>query len=172
MTDRDVDYSAEDAEFKSKTQLKSESLALQKLGKELVDLGAAALSKIPMDEELEEAVMLARRINRKKEGFKRQLQFIGKLMRSRDVSPIEEALLALKTAHQQNTQAFHALERHRDAIVQHGDDAINALLSEHPHLDRQKLRQLARQATKEQQLDKPPKASREIFQYLKSSIED
>lgn len=172
MTDNDFDFSDQDDDFKSKTQLKNESLALQKLGKELVDLGAAALDKIPMDSELEDAVLLARKINRKKEGFRRQIQFIGKLLRNRDIAPIEEAMLAMKTAHQQHTKAFHTLEKYRDQILAEGDDAINRILQEHPHLDRQKLRQLTRQANKEKSLNKPPKSARELFQYLKDAVEE
>lgn len=171
MTDTDFEFDHEDPEFKSKTQLKSESHALQKLGENLVNLGASALAKIPMDDELEEAVLLARKINKKKDGFRRQLQFIGKLLRARDVTPIEQAFAAIQASHIRGNQAFHKLEQARDALLSKGDDAINDLLKEHPSLDRQKLRQLTRSAKKQQEQNKPPKAAREIFQYLKQEIE-
>lgn len=169
MTEPDFDFHDDESEYKSKTQIKQEMLALQKLGQELVNLGEAALKKMPMDDELEDAVMLARRINRKKDGFRRQLQFIGKLLRTRDVEPIEIALNELRNTHQRANQQFHKLEKTRDDLIARGDDAINELLGENPDLDRQKLRQLVRQANKEKQQNKPPKASREIFQYIKES---
>jgi ribosome-associated protein len=160
----------QEPEIKSKTQLKQESSELQKLGEQLVELGQAALTRIPMDDELAEAIDLARKINRKKDGFRRQLQLIGKMMRHRDTQPIQSALDQLQMAHHQQTQQFHHIEQARDKVLS-GDDGINSLLNEHPHLDRQKLRQLSRQANKQQTANKPPKAAREIFQYLKENIE-
>ena len=76
MTDSSSKIESED-ELKSKTELKAESKAIQKVGETLVGLGASALEKIPMDDELTEAVLLARKINRKKDGYRRQLQLIG-----------------------------------------------------------------------------------------------
>ncbi|MDF2179120.1 ribosome biogenesis factor YjgA [Aliiglaciecola sp. CAU 1673] len=162
----------QDVELKSKTQLKNEMHELQQLGQKLVDLGQAALAKVPMDTELAEAVKLARRINRKKDGFRRQLQFIGKLMRNRDTTPIRQALDLIENRHQQATVKLHRLERMRDDIVAKGDSAIEAALQENPQLERQKLRQLALQAQREASHNKPPKASREIFQYLKEMLVD
>jgi ribosome-associated protein len=160
----------EDFEPKSKTQLKNEMHELQQLGVKLVDLGQGALDKIPMSAELRDAVMLARRINRKKEGFRRQLQLIGKLMRNTDVQPIREALDILENKHQQLVKQHHHLEQLRDDIIAQGDDVINRVVEEHPVLERQKLRQLSRQANKEKAANKPPKSSRELFQYLKQEL--
>ena len=172
MTDTDFEFDHDEPEFKSKTQLKNESQELRKLGEKLIGLGAAALAKIPMDDELEEAVELARKINKKKDGYRRQLQFVGKLMRTRDVTPIEQALAEIEASHIRGNQAFHKLENARDDLLNRGDDAINDLLNEHPHLDRQKLRQLVRSANKQKEQNKPPKSAREIFQYLKQEIAD
>ena len=122
----------EEVEFKSKTQLKRESEALQKLGTELVNLTEASLKKMPLDDELFDAISQAQRINRKKDGFRRQLQFIGKLMRSRDCDPIALALTRLKAPHQAETQAFHKLETMRDDMLKNGDDAVQAALESHP----------------------------------------
>lgn len=155
----------------SKTQLKNQSNDLQKLGVSLVDLSPAALAKIPMDQELLDAVLLARRILRKKEGYRRQLQLIGKLMRHRDVTPIEQALLQIQASHQKSNQKFHKLELLRDNLIAQGDSAIEDVLEEHPALERQKLRQLVRQAVKQQADNKPPKAARELFKYLQSTID-
>ena len=155
----------------SKTQLKNQSNDLQKLGVSLVDLSPAALAKIPMDQELLDAVLLAQRILRKKEGYRRQLQLIGKLMRHRDVTPIEQALLQIQASHQKSNQKFHKLEVLRDNLIAQGDSAIEELLEDHPALERQKLRQLVRQAAKQRADNKPPKAARELFKYLQYSID-
>lgn len=169
MSDTNFTENGAEQEIKSKTQLKQESLAIQKLGETLVDLGAASLAKIPMDDELADAVELARRINKKKDGYRRQLQLIGKLMRHRDTQPIQLALDQLQMAHRQQTKQFHHVEEARDKVLL-GDKHIEALLNEHPELDRQKLRQYARQAKKQQELNKPPKAARELFQYLNENL--
>ena len=99
---------------------------------------------------------------------RRQLQLIGKLLRQTDAEPIEHALSLLNAKQRQSNQAFHAIEVARDELIQQGDDAIQALLHQYPELDRQRLRQLVRQAKKQAEQNKPPKASREIFQYLKT----
>lgn len=170
MTDSSSKIESQDDELKSKTELKAESKAIQKIGLTLVDLGASALEKIPMDDELSEAILLARRINKKKDGYRRQLQLIGKMMRHRDLQPIELALQQLQLSHLKSNQQFHHIEEARDQVLK-GDTGINALLNEHPELDRQKLRQLSRQANKQQEMNKPPKAARDLFQYLKQQLE-
>ncbi|MBN7819306.1 ribosome biogenesis factor YjgA [Bowmanella yangjiangensis] len=166
-----TEYDDQEFEGKSKTQLKNEMQDLQQLGLKLVGLGPAALAKVPLDQELSDAINLAKRIDKKKEGYRRQLQFIGKLMRTRDVEPIQQALDLLENKHQQATAQFHKLERLRDDIVANGDSAINQAMELYPTLERQKLRQLSRQAQKEAQQNKPPKSSREIFQYLRQISE-
>lgn len=170
MADSEFENNQEELEFKSKTQLKNESQELFKLGQTLVNLGPANLAKIPMDDELAENIALAQRINKKKDGFRRQLQFLGKLLRARDTQEIEQALFKIQSAHQNKNKAFHKLENTRDDLIARGDDAINQTLNEHPQLDRQKLRQLVRQVKKQQEQNKPPKAARELFQYLKDNI--
>lgn len=170
----DINFNSEhqEPEIKSKTQLKQESQALQKLGESLVSLSSASLAKIPLDDELADAIALARKIDKKKEGHRRQLQLVGKLMRSRDVAPIQSALEHLQMAHLQTTKSFHKIEDARDKVLTGHDATINSLLNEYPELDRQKLRQFARLAKKQREENKPPKASRELFQYLKENLPD
>ncbi len=158
----------EENEFVSKSELKRQSKELHKLGETLVNLTAAHRATIAMDDELQEAVELAAGLSRKKDGFRRQLQFIGKLLRQRDVTDIQAGLAKLTHQHQASNAAFHAIEKARDAIIEQGDTAIQALLEKHEELDRQKLRQFYRQIKKEREKNGPPKAFRELFQYLKS----
>ncbi|PSW04564.1 ribosome biogenesis factor YjgA [Photobacterium lipolyticum] len=149
----------------SKSEMKRDMDALQKLGEELVALTPNGLAKIPLDEELLSSIKDAQRF--KNEARRRQLQYIGKVMRSIDIEPIQAALDKLNNKHSQQTVALKKLEQKRDRLIENGDSMINAIMVDHPEADRQHLRQLVRQANKEKAQSKPPKAYREIFQYLK-----
>ncbi|MCW9088186.1 MAG: ribosome-associated protein [Gammaproteobacteria bacterium] len=150
----------------SKSQLKRESHALQTLGEELVELPAAKLAKIPMPEELADAVALARKI-KARGGRKRQLQYIGKVMRKIDPAPVQQALEGLKVNSARETARLHKLEQWRDRLVSEGDEALAELLQAFPGADRQHLRQLMRNAQREAKQSKPPKSARELFRYLR-----
>lgn len=169
----DVPEHAEDEDeeiiWVSKSEIKRDAEALKQLGLELVELGKNALEKIPLDEDLRVAIELAQKI--KKEGRRRQLQLIGKMLRSRDVEPIQTALDKLKNRHNQQVSLFHKLETLRDRLVEEGDDAIPAILELYPQADRQQLRALVRNAQKEKAASKPPKSYRQIFQYLRELAE-
>ncbi len=165
-----IDNEEEEHLYVSKSQLKRESQALQTVGEELVELPAAKLAKIPLPEELAEAIALARKI-KARGGLKRQLQYIGKLMRNIDAEPIIEALDELKSAASRETARFHRLEQWRDRLVAEGDTALGALLEEYPQADRQHLRQLIRNAQAEAAKNKPLKSAREIFRYLRELSE-
>ncbi|MEZ3501659.1 ribosome biogenesis factor YjgA [Pantoea sp. KPR_PJ] len=154
----------------SKSEIKRDAEELKRLGAELVDLGKNALEKIPLDQDLLAAVELAQRI--KKEGRRRQLQLIGKMLRSRDVDPIRQALDKLKNRHNQQVALFHKLEALRDRLIEQGDEAMNEVITLYPHADRQQLRSMIRNAQKEKAGNKPPKASRQIFQYLRELAEN
>ncbi|MDT0596083.1 ribosome biogenesis factor YjgA [Glaciecola petra] len=161
---------ANEQEFESKTQQKQAAERLKKLGLALVDLTKGEREKMPLDDELLGIIELATKINRKKDGFRRQLQLIGKKLRARDVAPIEDSLQRLRTSHSDANRHFHNLERLRDDIVAKGNDGINDAVAEYPQLERQKLRQLLRLVQKQEKENKPPAAAREIFQYLKQEI--
>jgi ribosome-associated protein len=149
----------------SKTELKNDMIMLQKLGEELVELKPSALEKFPIPDDLAEAILSAQRF--KNEARRRQLQYIGRIMRTIDPEPIQAALDKYHNKHAQTTMALHKIEQLRDRVVAEGDEAVEAVLDRYPAADRQRLRQLARQAKKEKQGAKPPKASREIFQLIK-----
>ncbi|MDO6706400.1 ribosome biogenesis factor YjgA [Photobacterium sp. 1_MG-2023] len=149
----------------SKSEMKRDMEALQKMGEELVKLKPNALAKVPVSEELLRAIKDAHRF--KQEAYRRQLQFIGKLMRNEDIEPIQTALDKLNNKHAQMTAQLHKLETLRDRLIEEGDAVINEVVEAHPEADRQQLRQLARMASKEKAQNKPAKAYREIFQILK-----
>lgn len=154
----------------SKSEIKRDAEELKRLGAEIVGLGKNALQKIPLDSDLLEAIELAQRI--KMEGRRRQLQLIGKMLRSRDVTPIRQALDKLKNRHNQQISLFHKLETLRDRLISEGDSMLGEVLTRWPDADRQQLRSLIRQAKKEQESNKPGKSSRLIFQYLRKLAEN
>ncbi|MEN3257922.1 ribosome biogenesis factor YjgA [Sodalis endosymbiont of Spalangia cameroni] len=153
----------------SKSEIKRDAEALKQLGVELVSLGKNALDKIPLDDDLRAAIALAQRI--KREGQRRQIQLIGKMLRARDPEPIQQALDKLKNRHNQQVTLFHKLEVLRDKLLAQGDDAIADVLETYPQADRQQLRALVRNAQKEQAANKPPKTARQLYQYLRTLAE-
>lgn len=149
----------------SKSEIKRDAEALKKLGLQLVELPETQLKQFPLEHGLLDAVLLAKRI--KKEGRRRQLQLIGKMLRQIDVDPILSAIDKLQNKHNQNVVIFHKLESLRDKLIEQGDDAIELVLDAYPDADRQQLRALVRNAQKERDQNKPPKSARLIYQYLR-----
>lgn len=150
----------------SKTKAKEESDSLQELGKRLVGVGNDRLKKLDIPETLADAVREAKRIS-SFGALRRQMQYIGKLMRDVDIEPIQEMLDELDGVSNKANARFHALEKQREKLLA-DESIITALKNEHPDLDVSALRTLRRNALKEQAENKPPKAYRAIFQLLKS----
>lgn len=159
----------DEEEGKSKSQVKREMHELQKLGEELVALSAAARAKIPLDDELQDALQLADKLGSKREALRRHIQFIGRLMRSRDIEPIEQALAVIRNTNQAATRQFHKVEHWRDKLLA-DNDALTEFIAAYPQVDVQQLRQLIRNAKKEQEKQQPPKYFRELFQLIKPLI--
>ena len=152
----------------NKTQIKREIAEIQDIATRLIDLSEGSLKKMPIDAELTEAVALARRIRNTREGYRRQLQLVTKLLRNSDHEAVKRELEGLQRGGDTENAKFHALERWRERILTQGDEAIQAFIDEYPATERQKLRQLVRKAQKEQAEDKPPAAFRELFKYLRA----
>ncbi|MFK3740280.1 ribosome biogenesis factor YjgA [Massilia sp. TN1-12] len=152
----------------SKSELKRQMNDLQKLGEQLVAEPRDRVKRTPMPEELRDAILMCQSIT-DHGGRRRQLQFVGKMMRKLDdeeVAVIQRTIESWKGMSKAETAALHALERRREKLLA-DDNALTQLLEEHPELDVQQLRTLIRNARKEQAENKPPKAYREIFQILK-----
>ena len=159
----------DEEEGKSKSQIKREMHALQDLGEELVALSPAARAKLPLDEELLDALELADRLSKKREALRRHIQFIGRLMRDRDLAELERGLAVLRNTNQAATRQFHRIEQLRDRMLE-DNDVVTQFIAEHPSVNTQQLRQLIRNAKKEQEKQQPPKAYRELFQLIKPLI--
>jgi ribosome-associated protein len=152
----------------SKSQLKREMTALQKLGEELIAEPKERVMRVPMPEDVRDAILECQQI-KDHEGRRRQLQYVGKKMRTleeEEIAAIQKTLDSWKGLSKADTAAMHALERRRDKLLT-DDGALTELRAQHPEIDVQQLRALIRNARKEQAENKPPKAYREIFQLLK-----
>jgi len=149
----------------SKSQLKREMTALQELGEELVGLSRERLAKIDMPERLRDAILDAQRIT-KHEARRRQMQYIGKIMRDVDANPLREALDELKGLSAAANARQHHLENLRTRLME-DETAFGDLAREFPAADIQHLRQLRRNALREAEQGRPPRAYRELFRELR-----
>lgn len=149
----------------SKSAVKRAMSDLQALGEALVALSADQIKKIDMPDDLRQAVRDAQRFTQH-EAHRRQLQYIGKLMRGIDPAPIQAALDEINGVSAAAVARMHALERLRTRFLE-DEQAIGEIAAAHPQADLQHLRQLRRNALKEQELGKPPRAFRELFRVLR-----
>ena len=147
-------------ELVSKTQIKNEMNERQALGMQLTKLAPDTLKKIGLSEELLEAVLFYKKITANG-ALKRQAQFIGRLMRDTDPEPIQAYLNKLKGDNAEHNAAMQRLELLRERLVE-SDDALTELISNKPELPISELRTLIRNARREKEQNKPPKAPWEI----------
>ena len=152
----------------SKSQRKREMTALQKTGEQLVNESSDRIKRVPMPDTLRDAILECRRI-KNHEGRRRQLQYIGKIMRSLDeeaINAINRTLESWKGLSKADTALMHALENQREKLLSK-ESALTEFLQRYPQADSQQLRMLIRNAKKETAENKPPKAYREIYRLLK-----
>ncbi len=152
----------------SKSELKRQMAERQKLAEALSTLTSDALKSIPIDEDLRDAIAETSRV-RSFEGIRRHKQYLGKRMRAlsdEDIAAIKRQLEVIEGPGRVETAKLHRLERLRERLLQ-SDEALQELITQHPTLDIQNIRTLIRNAKKEREANKPPKAYREIFQYLR-----
>jgi ribosome-associated protein len=152
----------------SKTQRKKEVHALQDLGEALVALSEEQLARIALPERLRDAVMEARRITRF-EAKRRQLQYIGKLMRGVEAGPIRSALDAAHARSRGEAAAHRHIEDWRERLLADAG-AADALAAEYPRADGRRLRALARAALRERTEGRPPRSYRALYQEIRSVL--
>jgi ribosome-associated protein len=131
----------------SKSQVKRDMHALLDLGRELIALPPAKLAKLPLNESLREAIALAQRIH-SNEGKRRQVHYVGKLMRQADAPALRAQLDVWANGSREETRSMHRLEELRDRLID-SDDTLTQLLERFPGLDIQSLRAQIRAARKE-----------------------
>ncbi len=152
-------------EFVSKTRRKKEMHALQSLGASLVGLSAAHLERMALPEELAAAVREARAMS-SHEARRRQVQYIGRLMRGLDAAPIRAQLAALLGGSAEERARHQRLEHWRARLLE-DDGALTEYADAHPGGNLQQLRALIRSARREQAEGRPPRAFREMFRVLR-----
>lgn len=167
--DPDTDAGPAD-ERPSKTQLKKASHELQALGEALVALPVDRVDALPLPDTLRDAVAEYRR-TRSHEGRRRQMQYIGRLMRGADTAPIRQAVLEMQLGRAKDSLALHEAERWRAELIA-GDDAVTGFVARHPGTDVQRLRTLVRNARKDAAQvpeQRSGRAFRELFQFIRQA---
>jgi ribosome-associated protein len=167
MDNNSEEFPIDAEEAVSKSQRKRDMLALQELGKKLTELNAPLLLKCQLPDDLLRAIKEFQRLPNKHETRRRQLQFIGKLMRNTDTTLIEKVLNQDQHNANLNKRFFKQIEELRERLLAGSEDALQQLILDHPSMDIQYLRQLIRQTQKEQDHKKQPSSGKKLFQYLR-----
>jgi len=167
-TDNDHD---DEEDFISRTQIKKEALELQDLGEQLVNLSASHLDLIPLDPVLAHAITLARKL-KSNEAKRRQIQFIGKLMRKLELDDIRQGLIKIKQQTQQHGLRQQKTEKWCLRFTEQGPSEIEEFLQQCPGGDRQHLRQLVRLVQKEAKAGKVDTQAKKLFRLVRELIED
>ncbi|CAI8740392.1 MULTISPECIES: ribosome biogenesis factor YjgA [Methylococcus] len=165
----DLDAAAEEegsGRRRNHAKMKRTSAELLELGRELVLLPQEGLDRLALPEPVAEAVRLGRRIDAHG-ALKRQIKYIGKLLRQIDAGPIRDALDAMRNHGAAAARRQHRIERWRNRLIAEGDEAVDALMEEFPSADRQLLRKLVRGAREERARAKPPRHARQLFQEIR-----
>lgn len=164
MTEDDATY-----ERPSKSARKRESQSLQELGVALIEMPDALFDNLPLPENLRDAVLAARTF--KSHGAQlRQRQYIGKLMRKIDVTPIRTAIEAQEEAHRNDARRFKRIESWRDRLIHEGQAAVTEFCAAHPQANATELARLAAEARAQAEQKQPPRAARLLFEQLRALL--
>lgn len=154
----------------SKSQRRRDALELKSLALELMKISPAKLGRIPLDDDVREAIMDARQI-RSNVARKRQMQYAAKLLRRIDPEPIFQAIEGFETEAREITGRQHRAEAWRDFLLEAGDPAVGSLMQQRNDTDTQAIRQLIRNAGREESRNKPPASARALFRLLREMDE-
>jgi ribosome-associated protein len=152
----------------SKTRRKREMHALQAIGEELVGLPEDRLASLVLPDTLRDAILEARRISQRS-AHRRQMQYVGRLMRDVDADAIQKQLEASRAGSAKEVAVLHRAERWRERLLA-DDAAISEFVSAFPAVDVQKLRTMLRNAKREAAAEKPPKFYRELFREIRETM--
>ena len=153
-------------EDKSKSERKREVTALQDLGERLLELSQEQLNNIRISQELQDAMILAKTL-KSRGARRRQMQYIGVLMRRIDAEPIRLMIHEIDKGQKHKAREFQQLETMRNSLIDGDDTVFEEIIRRFPDADILRLRQLVRGARKEKKENKPPKQSRSLFRYLR-----
>lgn len=168
-TENHDDSLYEDPDFKSKSQLKREMHALQKLAGELIALKPGQVAEVPMSDTLRGAIEESWRISQN-EAKRRHMQYLGKLMRYEDTDQLQRAVDGFNAGSEENTRRLHIAERWRERLIK-DDTAVTDFIAEYPAAEAQHLRNLVRNTRKELALERHTGQPRKLFRYLRELID-
>ncbi|GAA5317704.1 MAG: ribosome biogenesis factor YjgA [Candidatus Pelagadaptatus aseana] len=171
MSDFEDFNNDEEPVVKSRTQIKKEMQELQDFGEKLVNLTDKQFLKIPLEGQLQIAITEARGMKHR-EGRRRQLQYIGKLMRSAELDDVRAAYERLQNEGQHSVRLHHQAEQWRDKLLSGDKSELQKFVSEFPQVEVQLLRQLIRNAQKETSQKKPPSSARKLFKLIREQLEE
>ena len=157
--------------YVSKSELKREAQEFHQLGSEIAKMGKKQRERLPLNDDLKEAMVVADKISNKSDAYRRHLNYIAKTLRT--VENIEEIKAIIDVMLNKNNQAevmIKKIEQLRSDLIEQGDDLINETIEQYPALEPQKRRQMVRNAAKEVKAEKPARSYKELFQYLKDAI--
>jgi len=157
--------------YVSKSELKRDAQEFHQLGSDIAKMGKKQRERLPLNDDLKEAMVVADKISNKSDAYRRHLNYIAKTLRT--VENIDEIKALIDIMLNKNNQAevlIKKIEQLRSDLIEQGDELINQTIEQYPSLERQKMRQLVRNAAKEVKAEKPAKGYRELFQYLKDAI--
>ncbi|WP_105167238.1 ribosome biogenesis factor YjgA [Pseudoalteromonas sp. T1lg23B] len=157
--------------YVSKSELKRDAQQYHQLAQDLANMPKKQRDKLPLSDDLIEAMVVADKIRQKSEAYRRHINYITKTLRlTENVADIEAAIGLMLNKNKQADVLLNKIELVRDELISQGDSKINELIDKYPRLERQKMRQLVRQASKEEKAQKPAKGYKELFQYLKEAM--
>ncbi len=173
MEENNEEFEEDQLVEKSRTEKKHEAEALQVLGERLIGLTNSQLNQLDLPESLFDAIKLAQTI-KSHGGKKRQIQFIGKLMRDEllDVGAMNLLFSRVDGVASAESKAFKAIEQWRDKLVDGGNDSISLFLESFPNADIQQLRQLARNASNKKNEKLAKKSKKVLFQFIKQLTDE
>lgn len=158
----------DDENYISKTDLKKDAKELQDFSRQLLKLGKKQRKELTASDELLAAFLLADKIASKPDALRRHIQYMAKVLKDENLDALRREYEQFTSPAKANDKQSKQLERLRSKLLEQGDAAINQLIEQYPNIERQKLRQLIRQANKELSQEKPGKSYKELFQYLKN----
>ena len=154
---------------KSRSQVKREFRELKELGKQLAGLSKGQLCAMPLSEQTREALLAAKGMTRT--ALQRQYRHLSSRLAQEDVAALRARLTDERRPHTEKVAAHHEAEDWRDRLLSADEGQLAAFVERYPECDRTRLRQLVRNARKERDLDKPPRAARQLFRYLRQLSE-
>lgn len=156
--------------YVSRAELKKDAKEIQQLATELAELKVMQRAKLPLNEEIDASLRLADKIKGKHDAYSRNIRFLAKLLAEVDIEAIKSGLDKINNKHSYEKHKITILDELRNEVIAKGNDKIEELLTEYEGFERQRFRQLVRQAAKEVKVEKPGKSYKELFKYLKENV--